>query len=83
MDAFVNVVRKDPKVRIKINATLDRYMREPDKYRSEICYNCLIQKIILKEFIIIMGTTITDLDIELKMRNSRTKYLENKFVLYK
>ena len=29
MDAFVNVIRKDPKVRIKINDTLDRYMRLP------------------------------------------------------
>ena len=25
MEAFVNIVRKDPKVRIKINDTLDRY----------------------------------------------------------
>ena len=25
-----------------------------------------------------MGSTITDLDIELKMKNSRVKYLENK-----
>ena len=27
MDAFVNVIRKDPKVRDKINDTLDRYMK--------------------------------------------------------
>ena len=29
MDAFIKVIRKDPKVRIEINDTLDRYMRLP------------------------------------------------------
>ena len=36
MEAFVNVIRKDPKVRVKINDKLDRYMRLPCKYRSKI-----------------------------------------------
>ena len=31
MEAFVNVIRKDPKVRVKINDALDRYMRLPFK----------------------------------------------------
>ena len=78
MEAFVNVIREDPKVRVKINDTLDRYIRLPYKYRSEIGYDCLIQNIILKELINIMGTTITDLDIELKMKISRIEFLENK-----
>ena len=29
MDAFVNLIRKKPKVRIKLNDMLDRYMRLP------------------------------------------------------
>ena len=78
MDAFVNVIRKDPKVRIEINDTLDRYMRLPYKYQSKIGYDCLIQNIILNELINIMATTITDLDIEIKMKYSRKKYLESK-----
>ena len=78
MDAFVNVIRKDPKVRVKINDTLDRYIRLPYKYQSKIGYDTLIQNIILRELINIMGTTITDLDIELKLKISRIKYLENK-----
>ena len=78
MEAFVNVIRKDPKVRIKINDTLDRYMRLPYKYQSKIGYHTLIQNIILKELINIMSMTITDLEIELKMKISRIKYLENK-----
>ena len=32
MEGFVNVIRKDPKVRIKINDTSDRYMRLPYNY---------------------------------------------------
>ena len=77
MEAFVNVIKKDPKVQVKINNMLDRYMRLSYKYQSKIGYDCLIQNIILKELINIMGTTITDLDIELKMKISRIIYLEN------
>ena len=78
MEAFINVIRKDPKVRVKLNDTLDRYMRLPFKYQSEIGYDCLIQNVIFKELINIMGTTITDLDIELKMKISRIKYIESR-----
>ena len=41
-------------------------------------YDTLIQNVILQELINIMGATITDLDIELKMKISRIKYLRNK-----
>ena len=78
MDAFINVIRKDPKVRNQINDMLDRYNRLPYKYQSKIGYDILIQNVILKEIINIMSTTITDLDIELKMKISRIENLENK-----
>ena len=82
MEAFVNVIRIDPKVRIKINDTLDRYMRLPLKNQPKIGYDTLIQNIILKEILNIMGTTVTDLDIEIKMKISGIKYLENKNIFY-
>ena len=63
-DDFVNVNRNDPKVRIKINDMLDRCNRLPYNYQSKIGYDSLIQNVILKELRNIMGTTITDLDIE-------------------
>ena len=78
MDAFINVVEKGSKVGYKINDMLDRYIRLPNNYRSKIGYDTLVPIVILKELIIIMGTTTTDLDIELKMKNSRIKFLENK-----
>ena len=78
MEAFVSVIRRDLKVPVKINDTLDRYMRLPHKYQSKINYYFLIQNIFLKELINIMGTTITDLDIELKMKICRIEYFENK-----
>ena len=34
-DDFVNVIRKDPKVRIKIIDMLDRFKRLPPKYQSK------------------------------------------------
>ena len=70
--------KKDPKVRIKINDMLDRFNRLPYNYQPKIGYDTLIQIVTLKELINIMGTTITDLDIELKMKISRIKYLESK-----
>ena len=77
MDAFINVIRKDPKKRVKINIMLDRYMSLSYDSRSRIGYDALIQNVILKELINIMGTTITDLDIELKLKISRIDYLES------
>ena len=37
---------------------LDKYNRLPYKYQSKIGYDTLIQNVILKELINIMGTTI-------------------------
>ena len=62
---FINVIKKDPKVKIKIKDMLDRYNRLPPKYQSKIGYDTLIQIVFLKELLNIMGATITDIDIEL------------------
>ena len=76
MDAFIKVIEKDAKVRVKINDMLDRYMRIPHIYRSKKGDDCSIQNVILKELLNILGTAITDLDIEFKMKIIRIKYLE-------
>ena len=78
MNNFTNVIKKDPKVRTKIIDLLDRNNRLPYKYQSKIGYDTLIQSVILKELINIMGTTIVDIDIELKMKISRIEYLESR-----
>ena len=57
---------------------LDRYNRLPINYQSKKGYDILIQNVILQELINILGATITDLDIELKMKIKRIKYLEKK-----
>ena len=54
---------------------LDRHNILPYNYQSEIGYDSLIQKNILKEMINLLGATIVDIDIELKMQISRIKYL--------
>ena len=78
MDDFINVIKKDPQIGIKINDMLDRYMRLAYNYQSKIGYDSLIQNVILKGLRNIMGTTITYLHIELKMKVSRLEYLEIK-----
>ena len=56
-----------------MNDMLDRYNRLPYNYQSKIGYDALIQNILLEELLNIMGTVITDLHIELKMKISRIK----------
>ena len=75
---FIIVIRKDPQIRNKRNDMLDRYKRLPYNYQSKIGYDTLIQNVIPKELINIMGSTITNLDEKLKMKISRVKCLENK-----
>ena len=75
MDDFIIVNKKDPQKRIKINDMIDRYIRLSSNYQAKMGYDCLIQNVLLKELIYIMGTTITDSDIELKIKISRVKCL--------
>ena len=67
-DAFVKVIKKDPGVQNEINVMLDGYMSLPYDFQSKVGYKSLIQNVIPKELINIMVTTITDLDIQLKMK---------------
>ena len=68
---------------------LDRYIKLPYNYQSKIGCETVIQSVILKELINIMGATIPHLDIELKMKIKGIKNLENRllclciFILYK
>ena len=83
MDSFINVIKKDYFVCIKINNMLDRYNRLTYDHKIEVAYDNLIQNIILKELINIMSVMIRDLDMELKLKISRIEYLESIFILYK
>ena len=70
MDDFIKVIKKDPQVRFKLNDILDSYNRLLYNYQSKIGYDSLIQSVNIKQLINIKGITITDLDIELKMKIS-------------
>ena len=78
MDEFINIIEEDPLVCIKINNMLDKYKRLSYDYKNEIAYDNMIHKIILKELIKMMSTMIFDLDMELKLKISRIKYLESR-----
>ena len=80
MDDFINVIKKDPQKRIKTNNMLEIYNRLPYNNQSKVVYDSLIQNVILKELFNIMGTTITDLDIELKTKISRNNYLDDRLL---
>ena len=80
MNDFINVNKKDPQVRIRINNVLDRYNRSLLNYQSKIGYDILIQNVILKELINIIGTTIRYIHKEIKRKISRKEYLESRFL---
>ena len=80
MSDSIKVINKDSQIRIKIKNMLDRYNRLPHLYQSKIGYINLTQNVILKELINIMGTITMDLDIELKLKISRRKCLESRFL---
>ena len=83
MDKFINVIKKDHFVCNKINNMLDRYNKLSYDYKSEIARDNLVHNIILKELINLMSVMIRDLDMELKMKISRIKYVESIFIVYK
>ena len=78
MDDFISVFKRDPLVQKK--DILQKDKRLPHSYQSKIGYDTLIQNVILKEIINLMGATIVDTKIELKMKISRIKYLESRFL---
>ena len=80
MDDLINVIKKDPQVRFKINDMLDKNSRLPYNYQSKIVYDTLNQNVILKKLINIIGTTIKDIEIELKMKIGRVEYLESRIL---
>ena len=49
LDDFLNVIKRDPQVQIKIKEILDKYNRLPYNYQSKIGYDTLIQNVILKK----------------------------------
>ena len=78
MNKIIIVIKKDPQVQIKIKDNLDKYMNLPLNYQSKVRYDTLIKKIFLKDLIKIIGSTIVDLDIKVKMKFSRKKYSKSR-----
>ena len=79
-DDFIKVIKRDPKVQIKIGEISDTYKRLQYNYQSKIGYDSLIQNVINKEIINLMGNILVDLDMELKMKISRRENLESRIL---
>ena len=71
MDDFINVVKRDPQVRIKMKDILDKYIKLSYNYQSQKGYDTIIQNVILKEIINLLSIIIVDIHIELKMKIGR------------
>ena len=80
MDDFINVIKRDPQIQIKIRDMLDKNKREPYNYQSKMEYDTSIQNVILKEAINLMGPTLVDIYVDLKMKISILECLESRFL---
>ena len=80
MDDSITVINRYSKVQMKIKEMLDNYIKLPITYQSTVGFDILIQNVIRKEIINLMGTTIVDLDIEFKFNNNRIKHFESRLL---
>ena len=78
MDDSIKVIERDLQVQIKIKDISDKYIKISYNYQSKLRYDTLNQNVILKEIMKLMSIIIVDIAIELKMKNSRIKYLESR-----
>ena len=54
MNDFINVLRKDPQIRIKVYDMLDRYNKLPYNFKLKIGCDILLKNVILREIIFIL-----------------------------
>ena len=76
MKKFINSIKREPRLQTKIKDIIVKCERLPYIYQSKIGYDTLIQNVILKEVINLMGTILVVVDIKLKMKSSGKKYFE-------
>ena len=76
---ILNVITKDPQVQIRKKDMLDKYFKLSLHHQSKIEFDTVIQKVIFKEIINIMGITLVVEVIETRLKLSRIKHLENRF----
>ena len=66
MDDFTNIIKRYPQVQRKMKDNSDKNIELPPNYQSTVGYDTLIQNVILKEKICLMGTIIVDTDTKIK-----------------
>ena len=80
MNDFIIVVKRNPQVQIKRKNIPDKYNRLPNICQLKIVYETLIQSVNLEDMTNLMASTIVVIDIELKMKICRIKYLESRLI---
>ena len=78
MTDFIEFIQKDTKIQNDISNIVDIYNNQSYATKSILGKNALIQSIIYKEAINIMGDTINDMDIEIEQKDNKISFLENK-----
>ena len=77
MTDFIEIIQKDFKTQDNISQIIDKYNNQSYATRSKLGQNALIQSSIYKEAIN-MGDTINDMDIEIKQKDNKINFLEDK-----
>ena len=78
MTDFIEILQKDSEIQNDISNIIDKYNNQSYATRSKLGENPLIQSSIYKEAINIMGDTINDMYVEIKQKDNKISFLENK-----
>ena len=62
----------------EISQTVENYNKESYAKRTKIGQNALIQSIVFKQAINIMGETLSDMDMEIEQKDNKIHFLEDK-----
>ena len=78
MAEFLEIIKKDANVLDEISHTIDKYNKESFSARSQVSQNAFIQSTVFKEAIVIMGETISFMEIDLEEKGNKIHFLEDK-----
>ena len=79
MGELIEIIKKDTNIQNYISVTIDKYNKESFATISQIGEKASIQNKDFKKAINKKGKTISDMDIEVKQKDNKIQFLEEKW----
>ena len=78
MAGFIENIKDNSRVQNETTQTIEKYNKESYPKQCKIGQSTLIQSKVFEQAIKIMGDNIEDMDIEIKQKDNKIEFLENK-----